>query len=217
LEHPQLPRVPIRDWQLWNEQNSPTFYAPKPDPEAYARLLRAGREAIVGEDPRAEITLGGMFGTPRGGRKPSVVASAYLAELYELGARRDFDSVAAHPYAPTFDGVVDQVRRLRAEMRKADDAGAGLRITELGWGSAGPEHPLNRGRRGQAKRLRQAFGYLVRRRGKLNIRGVDWYSWRDTGGAASAICLWCSYSGLLDGDLKAKPALRAFTNFTGGT
>ena len=38
-EHPELPALPIRAWQIWNEQNSPTFFAPKPSVRAYARML----------------------------------------------------------------------------------------------------------------------------------------------------------------------------------
>ena len=39
--HPDIDPVPIRDWQIWNEQNSPTFYQPDVDPAAYATLLEA--------------------------------------------------------------------------------------------------------------------------------------------------------------------------------
>ncbi len=37
--NPTLPKLPIRDWQIWNEQNSPSFWKPKPDVKAYAKLL----------------------------------------------------------------------------------------------------------------------------------------------------------------------------------
>ena len=33
-EHPELPNLPIEDWQLWNEPNSPFFWKPAPDPGA---------------------------------------------------------------------------------------------------------------------------------------------------------------------------------------
>ena len=38
-EHPSCPQLPIRAWQIWNEQNSPTFFAPQPSVRSYARLL----------------------------------------------------------------------------------------------------------------------------------------------------------------------------------
>ena len=215
-ENPYIPKVPIRVWQLWNEQNSPAFYSPKPNVREYAELLHAGSEAILAEDPGAEIVLGGMFGTPQGGRKPSISAWHFLAELYEAGSKRDFDTVAAHPYGARFADVRGQIGLLRAEMRRANDRRAGLRVTEIGWASGGIDHPLNRGLKGQAKRLSKAFGFLVKRRKKLNVRGIDWYSWRDYSAGSAVLCSWCPYSGLLDDDLDPKPALRAFTKFTGG-
>ena len=184
---------------------------------SYAKLLHAGRKAITAEDRGAEITLGGMFGTPLGGRKPGIAAWDFLAKLYKRGAKRDFDAVAPHPYAPHFDDVLLQIDLLRDEMRHAHDRKAQLRITELGWASDGPKHPLNRGRQGQADRLTEAFQYFVRKRKKLNIRSLDWYSWRDNNSGGSALCEWCPFSGLLDDDLNPKPALRAFTKFTGGS
>ena len=216
-DNPDVPKLAIRVWQMWNEQNSKTFYEPKPDVRAYAQLLRAGRKAIASEDRGAEIVLGGMFGTPFQGNKPNIAAWDFLAKLYDLGAKRDFDTVAPHPYAPSFDDVVLQVELLRDEMRQARDGQADLRITELGWASGGPQHPLNRGRRGQADRLSQAFRYFVRKRKKLDLRSLSWYSWRDNPGGAAALCTWCPYSGLLDDELESKPALRAFTKFTGGS
>ena len=30
-EHPQLPKLPITAWQIWNEQNSPTLLSPAPE------------------------------------------------------------------------------------------------------------------------------------------------------------------------------------------
>ncbi len=216
-ENPELPELPIRNWQLWNEQNSPSFYGPKPNVGDYAKLLHAGRRAITTEDKSAEIILGGMFGTPRGGQKPAIAAWDYLAKLYKKDAKRDFDGVAPHPYAPKFESVLVQIELLRDEMRNAGDGRADLWITEIGWASDGPPNPLNRGPEGQADRLAETFEYFVKKRKQLNIRNVDWYSWRDDSSAGPGLCEWCPFSGLLDDDLAAKPALKAFTKFTGGS
>jgi hypothetical protein len=216
-ENPDITEVPIRAWQLWNEQNSPSFYAPKPNVADYAKLLHAGRRAITSEDKGAEIILGGMFGTPRGGQKPAIAAWDYLAKLYDKGAKSDFDGVAPHPYGPKFENVVVQIKLLRDEMRAAGDGRADLWITEIGWASDGPPNPLNRGPAGQADRLTEAFKYFVKKRERLNIRSVDWYSWRDDSSAGAGLCEWCPYSGLFDDELSAKPSLKAFTKFTGGS
>lgn len=217
-QNPLLAELPIRTWQLWNEQNSPTFYKPKPDVRGYAKLLTAGHEAITAVDAQAEIVLGGMFGKPLGGRKPGIAAWTFLDELYDRrGIKRRFDGVASHPYAAQFSEALVQVERLREEMVEADDGDAEIWITELGWASAGVANPLNRGPRGQADRLAQAFKYFLKKRTQLNIRSVTWYSWRDNPDLGAGLCTWCPYSGLVAADLTDKRSLKAFTRFTDGS
>jgi hypothetical protein len=155
-----------------------------------------------------------MFGSPLGGLRPAIPAARFLARLYRLpGARRDFAGVAAHPYAATLSGVRTQIALLRRRMRAARDRMTGLWVTELGWASGGPPHPLNRGLAGQAARLRQAFGYLVRNRHRLQLENVTWYSWRDNPAVQAGLCSWCPDSGLMTADGTAKPALDAFAEF----
>ncbi len=137
-ENPEIPELPIRAWQIWNEQNSPSFWKPKPNVKAYAKLLDSAHRAISRVDPGAKVILGGMFGTPLGGRKPAISAWDFLGKLYRLkGARRDFDGVAPHPYASKLAKVQDQVDLLRDAMVAAHDRDAELWITEIGWASGG--------------------------------------------------------------------------------
>jgi hypothetical protein len=215
-EHPAIKPRPIRVWQIWNEQNSPTFFSPRPSPRSYAAMLGPAHDAITAIDPDARIILGGMFGTPRGGRGGSIAAWRFLARIYQRDAAADFDGVAAHPYAPTLSGVLEQVERIRAAMASAGDGNTGLWITELGWASNGPASALNRGPRGQAQRLRHSFRRLLAERRRLLIANVDWYSWRDRAATADGLCVWCPGSGLVDADLVPKPSLAAFATFTGG-
>jgi GH35 family endo-1,4-beta-xylanase len=218
VENPTLRRRPIRAWQLWNEQNSPSFYKPKPDVKRFAKLLKAGERAITKADRGAEIVMGGMFGTPLQGRKPALSAWKFLRKLYRVkGAKKSFDGVAPHPYAPKLKNVRAQVDLIRDEMKDAGDRNADLWITELGWASGGPRNPLNRGKKGQAQRLKQAFKYFKKKRKKLNVRNVDWYSWRDNLTGDANLCAWCPHSGLVDENLTEKPSLAAFTKFTGGS
>jgi hypothetical protein len=218
--HPSLHARPIRVWQIWNEQNSPTFFKPKPSPAAYGKLLRVAHDAITVVDADATIVLGGMFGTPLGGHRPAMTAWRYLGQLYDVdGAAAAFDGVAPHPYAQQISGMREQINRIRDRMAQARDTDSKLWITELGWASAGVPSPLNRGVAGQARRLRQAFGYLLEHRRRLRIANVDWYSWRDepSAGGAIGLCAWCPSSGLVEEDMSAKPSLDAFAGFTGGS
>jgi hypothetical protein len=216
--NPQIPKVPIHVWQIWNEQNSPTYYSPKPNVGDYAKLLTESSKAVKGADPNATVILGGMFGTPGGGKDPDAISAwSFLGQLYARdGIKESFDGVALHPYSQSMRGVKYQVNKVRQQMQRAGDGQTGLWITEIGWASAGVEHPLNRGPKGQAKRLKQSFSYFTRLRGRLGIQTVDWYAWRDANSSAG-VCEWCPKAGLFTKTLVPKPSWDAFTSFTGGS
>jgi hypothetical protein len=216
--HPHLRYEPITAWQIWNEENSPGFFQPRPNPSRYANLLRAASEAIRGQDPGAQVVIGGLFGYPLKGRDGGLRATEYLHDLYaipDIGAA--FDGVAVHPYASRIAGVEGQMRRINHIIHRAHDEQAQIWVTEIGWGSANGPEPLNRGRRGQAKRLRQAFRFFEAKRKAMRIHSVLWYAWQDVP-AHDALCKWCARSGLFAvGPLeRPKPAFRAYTAFTGG-
>ncbi len=138
-EHPRLPREPITAWQIWNEQNSKTFYRPGPTVKGYAKLLDDAAAAIRSRDRRADVVLGGM--AELAGSRKATTASSYLAGLYRRkGARKDFDGVAVHPYGAKVGvgqaaGGADQRRQSvgrRFQRRPVGDRdrlglGAGLR------------------------------------------------------------------------------------------
>jgi hypothetical protein len=214
-ENPDIPKEPIRDWQIWNEQNSPSFWTPAPDVEGYANLVGAAEEAIHERDPDAEVILGGMFGTPLKGELPAYTAWDYLDRLYAIeGASETFDGIGAHPYAAKLAKAESQVELMRDSVEAAGDD-AGIWITEIGWASAGEENPLNRGPGGQARQLTAAYELFLERREEWNIETVTWYSWRDYEG--EGLCVWCPGSGLFEQDeLNPKPSWDAFTELTGG-
>jgi hypothetical protein len=218
--HPDVPKRPLRTWQIWNEENDPGFFKPRPDVDRYADLLRAASEAIRDQDAGAQILLGGMCCHPLHGRDGGIRLTDYLRRLYdEPGIEDEFDAVAIHPYAKKIAAVKRQVERTADLVhREIGDTGASIWITEFGWSSSRIPHPLHRGPRGQAKRLRQAVGYFTRQRDRLEIRSVLWFSWRDVP-EGDAYCNWCALSGLfplasLD---QPKPAWRSFVSFTGGS
>jgi hypothetical protein len=213
--HPDVTPLPVRAWQIWNEQNSPTYFQPAPDPQAYADLLRIASDAIRKRDPGAQIVLGGMFQT--NGHNGAILASDFLRQLYDIDdVRDDFDAVAAHPYAHQLDNLEGQVELLHDEIVRAHDD-ASMWVTEVGASSADGDNPLEIGEQGQAELLRGAFQFLLSKRTAWNIDGVIWYSWRDTDPAFAA-CAWCANSGLFPIEsLTPKPAWGAFTSFTGGT
>ena len=201
--------VPIRSWQIWNEQNSPKYFHPQPNATDYAKLVAAAADPIRSIDPNAEIVLGGMWGpldtdavtpTPR-----------YLKRFYAVpGIESTFDAIAVHPYSPTLGGVRDQMERARAVARKAGDGGVSIWVTELGWASSGPRaEGLVKTPKAQARLLDKSFRYLLEMRKAWKIRGITWYSWRDAS-AQQTDCAWCPRAGLRSPTGAQKPAGVAF-------
>jgi hypothetical protein len=215
--NPNLPRRPIRAWQIWNEPNSAAFYRPRPDVGAYGELLTLAASAIRAEDPGAEVLLAGLWRYRAAEREGGIRGADFLERLYrQPGIEAAFDGIAIHPYAGAISGVKRQVRRMVGIARAAGDQDVGVWITELGWASGGPAHPFNRGPEGQAQRLEQAFRWFIRHRARLNIRLVAWYAWRDLV-RAEAGGNWWAHAGLFRGHtLEPKPAWRSLVGFTGG-
>jgi len=83
--HPNIPKVPITSWQIWNEQNNPNYFAPRPKPKAYAKLVRLASRAARSRDKHAKIVLGGMLDKPD--EKHSMTASRFLSKFYKAKGR----------------------------------------------------------------------------------------------------------------------------------
>jgi len=200
---------PITVWQIWNEQNSPKYFAPKVDIPAYAALLHSAATGIRAVDPQAEILLGGMWG-PNSAREVVTPTRTYLQRLYRLGADRDFDSIGLHPYANDAKLSLAQLVSARRVMVRAGDREGGMWVTEIGWAGRGPrDNPYVKGLKGQARVLTQALSAYKRKARSFHLRGVFWYSWRDKSGGDS-ICDWCGHAGLRTKGGAAKPAWKAF-------
>jgi hypothetical protein len=200
---------PVVVWQIWNEQNSPKYFAPKVNVRRYAAMLKAAAAGIRSVDPAAEIVLGGMWG-PNSAREVVTTTRDYLTKLYALGAAEDFDSIAIHPYANNAKLSVAQLRSARRLLVRQRDRGAAMWVTEVGWAARGPgDNPYVKGLNGQARVLARALSEYRRRARTLKLRGVFWYSWRDKKGGET-ICDWCGHAGLRTKRGEPKPAWKAF-------
>jgi len=217
-ENPGVAPQPFDAYQILNEQNSPSYYEPKPSVKDYAEVLDIAHDAIVDVDPGADVVLGGMFGTP--GRHTAIYSWKYLRKLYKEGAKQNFDAVALHPYSPNLKGIEAQIELVRKQMKKSKDAKTPIWITEIGWGSAGSGgHELIKSTGGQKKMLQKSFKLLRSKKGKWKIRRLMWFTWRDTGNPSDPVgvtCTWCASAGLLDENLDPKPSFDAFTKFAKG-
>jgi hypothetical protein len=212
--HPAIPKVPITAWQVWNEQNNTNYYAPRPNPKKYAKLVKLTHRAVRSRNHHAKIALGGMLGNPD--PEHSMTASKFLGKLYKSkGIKRSFNAVAVHPYSATTHDLKSQMSKLHKVIRRHHDK-AQMWITEMGWGSAPPskKYPLLKGVEGQKKMLAKSYHLLLHHRKAWNLKRVYWFLWRDAAPAAHTNCSFCKSSGLFTYDFKPKPAWNAFLKIT---
>jgi hypothetical protein len=210
-ENPDLERLPIRKWEIWNEENIVTF-SHRPDPVAFARLIRLSGQVLHRADSGSKVIVGGLFGRPLQ-IPPNIQSGDFLSRFYRArGVKRYFDGVALHPYVARATAMRGEIDNLRRVMRAHHDARTPLYITELGWGSDSGESRWEKGPYGQAEELDNAFSLLATERLKWRIGGVWWFSWTDENGA----CQFCDSAGLLTAFREAKPAWYRFNAWTGG-
>jgi Cellulase (glycosyl hydrolase family 5) len=211
------PFAPVTQYQIWNEPSSPTYWK-KPNAAKYGQLVKLSSDLITSLDPDAKILLAGLFGTPQGDAASKNVMWKYLARFYSGASSEDFDAVALHPYAPNIKGLQFQLRKARKILDKHGDQEKEILVSEIGWGSAKPhdDKPLIKGKKGQARLLKQSYNFLLNNRSKYNIGSIIWYAWADPGHKIVG-CEFCSSAGLFTTKGKPKPSWNALVNITGGT
>lgn len=210
------PTVPIRTWQIWNEQGSATKWGPRASPREYSTLLNLAHAAITEVDRDARLMLGGLFGTPPS--KESLSAWRFLSRLYDIeGIKAKFDQVAIHPYSGNLYGIKYQMNKVRRVMDANRDRRTKLAVTEIGWGSGRPSGgELHKGLKGQKRMLQRSFRLFNNRRRSWKLGTIYWFSLVDVRDCSFACNHFDSESGLFRGDGDPKPVWRAFTRFTGG-
>lgn len=170
-ERPSLPRVPLTEWQLWNEPSLTNFWLDQPFQRDYAALVRTTRAALSHADPHARVVLAGLVHE----------SWRALAAVYRAGARRSFDAVALHPFTRDADGMLEIIERNRRVMARNGDSRKPIYITETSWPSSIGKVPARYGyettERGQARQLGRGIRALAANRGRLRIERVYWYTW----------------------------------------
>jgi hypothetical protein len=210
-EHTKLDYLPIRSWEIWNEENIVTF-ASRPDPVRFATLIRISGRLLHREDPGSKVILGGLFGRPLQ-IPPNVGSGDYVNRFYRAGRVKPFfDGIGLHPYVADAQAMGAQLTNLRRIMRLHGDGGTPLYVTELGWGSQSGPTRWQRGLQGQAYQLDKAFSMLSANRVRWNVGGAWWFTWTDEGGG----CGFCRSAGLLTERREAKPSWYRFNAWTGG-
>jgi hypothetical protein len=180
-EHPEIPRVPVADYQIWNEPagfeaGRPSAFWDDPDEHYAARyvaMLRAARAEILAADPAATIILAGLFGR----------AWTTLPEILRAGGGGLFDQMAMQIFTREPRDLVRAVRLTRKAMLAEGATPVPVVLSEVSWTAS---KGRLRGRRTegyevtrkqQALRLADAFVRLAAKREELQIAGVFWYTW----------------------------------------
>ena len=172
--HPDVPRVPIRSWQIWNEPNLRVYWPTGPSARQYTRLLSTTAAAIRRVDRRAEIVTAAIPDSRHG-----VPLARFVAGMYGAGAARAFDTLGVSAYASGAPGVSALVGRARRLMNRHGDRRGKLWVAEFGWATGGPRSRFRVSREAQARHVSTVLRSLYRRRRALQLRGVIYYNWRD--------------------------------------
>lgn len=91
----------VNCYEIYNEYNlneARTYfsaYGVKNDPSDYAKILKAGYEAVKAANPNAIVVGGALANMDSGGQKVNV---DYVEQLYAAGAADYMDALSLHPY-----------------------------------------------------------------------------------------------------------------------
>ncbi|TWF82556.1 cellulase (glycosyl hydrolase family 5) [Kitasatospora viridis] len=138
----------VHDWELWNEPNLTTFWAPAADPAGYAATVEAGAAALHHADPHAFVVLGGL--SPVGSGHGDLAPTVFLDRVARQGATRAVDAIGYHPYSypylpsatTSFGTAWEQIDRtkesLRSVLERDGTPGLPIWLTEEGAPTGGP-------------------------------------------------------------------------------
>ncbi len=89
----------VQAWEVWNEPNISDFWAAKPDPEAYAVLLRQVSNVLREVRPGVPVIAGGLSPAVDSADGTKISPLTYTRRVYGAGAGSAFDALGMHPYS----------------------------------------------------------------------------------------------------------------------
>ena len=174
-QNPGTPKVPIRKWQVWNEQMAPWYWVPRPWAPTYVKLLKASYKAIHKADRKAKVIAGSLMSYGNYHQWDGV------RDMYKRGGKRYFDEIALHPFTndksarKVANQTLEIIRRVRTVMNRHHDKRKPIEVTEMTWAAAKGIVPANAifgmetTAKGQAARLKTNYTKLARYRSKMRI------------------------------------------------
>ncbi|MGV0853405.1 cellulase family glycosylhydrolase [Mycolicibacterium phlei] len=141
----------VSAYEIWNEPNGLTGWAPEINPALYTEVLKAAYTAIKSVDPDILVVagvLGAVVTSPL-----TLDPRTFVAQMYANGAKGFFDALSFHPYhysLPFSEGKnsiwepwkanspLEQVLRIRQLMIDNGDEALRIWATEYGLPTFGP-------------------------------------------------------------------------------
>jgi hypothetical protein len=130
-EHPGLPRMPVRSYEVWNEPNVEKFFPGQSTaPERYADLYMAAAAGVRAADPNGQVLIGGLG---------SVGVGDFLRRML---ARRPglwslVDAISYHPFGGEAGRTFDRIAALRSALVRLGAGELPIEVTETGWAATG--------------------------------------------------------------------------------
>jgi hypothetical protein len=206
--NPDVPKRPIRQWQVWNEPSQEYQFSPHEGwQRRYARMLKRAYRAIKRRDPGATVVLAGLANQ----------AWASLGELHRAARVGPYYDVAAlHMYSARPADFVEIVRRFRLALDRNGGRRKPIYVTEAGasaslddFRSPGHEHFQTTDRQ-MARLIAPSYAALAGVRRRYGVERVYWYTWASEYTRLSGVF---GYAGLnqFDGfSVTPRPALTAY-------
>lgn len=206
--NPDVPRRPIRYWQIWNEPALPYQLAPHRGwQKRYAEMLRLSYRAVKKQDPRSKVVLAGMVND----------AWNTIRSLHQNGRVRGYYDVAAlHMYSGDTNDYVEILRRFRVAVNKLGGRRKPIFITEIGASAsrnvfrAPNQEYLQVTDEGLAALIPRAYRVLNRVRRERRLTRVYWYTWASPYIPSDGIFGFAGLNAYNFEDVEPRPAVAAF-------
>lgn len=174
--NPDIPYLPVRWWQPWNEPDRPAFMRQPFDAGKFAAILRSAYEGVKAVDPGATVVLSGLG--------PVCAESEDLFEkVYSGGVKGWFDVAAIHPFPKEPSEVIDALRLNRRVMERHGDGDKPIMLSQTTWTSALGQTrmeeppPSTVTEEMQARNLRELMHLVAAHRHELNLAGLLYHGW----------------------------------------
>lgn len=121
-ENPQLPALPVFEYEIWTEANSTNFWTGSPNAAEYAAAMKAISPQLHAVQPNAQLLA--SIGWQDYAR--------YLDAFWAAGGGDVIDGIGYHPYAPHGPAIMALVAGMRSKLAALGKPDMPIFITESG-------------------------------------------------------------------------------------